>query len=173
VHLHFEVHRVISTDQIPTNSAYDASRFLCPPEVDPTRKLACIPVDPYGWDGPAEDSNGNAGDPYTRYTGVENVRLWNHLPLTFGISPDTVKAGAATVTVVGDGFVPGSKVVAVDGKTNKEVTAVSAISSINQATVTFTWGSAPYLYYLYVVTPDGRRSNFQKLTVTGMPVGNR
>ena len=172
VHLHFEVHKIVSSDQVPTNTVYSASRFLCPPEVDPSQSLSCVPVDPYGWDGPV------GTDPYqnltkgTTGTGIENVRLWNHLPLTYGISPSTTPSGSKPVSLSGDGFVPTSTVVAVDGSTLKAVSTTSSVSSVNSATVTGTWSSGK-TYYLYVVTPDGRHSNWQKLTVSPASGGNR
>ena len=178
VHLHFEVHKVVSKDQIPTSTVYKTVRFLCPPEVDPTGMLACIPVDPYGWDGPAKDlaNKDKPGDPYTQLTGIENVRLWNHLPITVAISPDNVRAGAPTqITLAGDGFISKSKVMAVDAKdkTRKAILLTSTISSTRQISATITASSGATQYYVYVVTPVGKRSNWQRLAVSPATGGNR
>jgi hypothetical protein len=167
VHLHFEVHKIIPSSQAPVKSPY-SSFPLCPtnlPGVNPATSVACIPVDPYGWDGPVGQ------DPYTDLTksangpGIRNVRLWNHLPVTFGIFPDNVKASpSATVTLSGDGFEPDSTVVAVEGTTLHAVKGIaSSISTPQQATATFACSSTVEYYYLYVLTHDGRHSNWQLL----------
>jgi len=188
VHLHFEVHRIVSADQIPSTSVYPSSRFLCPPEVDPSGTLACIPVDPYGWDGPPN------ADPYTALTrdkngnGLQNVRLWDYSPTTAAIAPTSVQSSVTTISLSGNGFVPGSSVVAVDGTTLSQCAHVSSLAAVTAATqcavmssitsnglatITGKWFSKALFYYLYISTPDGRNSNWQKLAVSPAIGGNR
>ena len=64
-HLHFEVQQVLPLGQFP-------SSVKCIVGENP---MACIPVDPYGW-----NENSCLQDPYATNPGVRNAQLWNFRP---------------------------------------------------------------------------------------------
>lgn len=110
-HLHFEVQRILPLAMVDPAIA---SFVTC--KEDPTipnfANMACLPVDPYGWDkeliGCTQKSDGYScqasaiSDPYTLVTGalkssVENIRLWNNqvtidsLTSTADLASDTIR----------------------------------------------------------------------------------
>src|SRR5258708_225763 len=67
-HLHFELQKKVPLSQLPIALQNDL-RLRC---IDDATR-ACLPVDPYGWDGDSED-------PEQSLTGRTSGRLWVHQP---------------------------------------------------------------------------------------------
>jgi len=72
-HLHLEVQKLISEDEVEPDIFKQLPKCLSQDQDPALSGKACVPVDPYGWEGPEDD-------PYTALTGVVNLRLWAHTP---------------------------------------------------------------------------------------------
>jgi murein DD-endopeptidase MepM/ murein hydrolase activator NlpD len=148
--LHFEIQRVVPLEQVKEDAK---AALQC---IDDVEK-ACVPVDPYGWDG-------EGPDPYEAAAGIGNIRLWAHRPVINSISATPVAPGILDLTIIGDGF---------DAGTAEQVVGQSDFGDVPPGTILSRSGTqlivreslGPGTYFVHVQNSDQRRSNWKKLEV--------
>jgi hypothetical protein len=148
--LHFEIHRVVPIEHVREEVR---AALQC---LDDAQK-ACVPVDPYGWDG-------DGSDPYEAITGIGNIRLWAHRPVINSISPTSVSPGTFDLTIIGDGFAAGTTEKLV-GRSDFAELPPGTILSQSGTRLIVRESLAPGTYFVRVQNSDGRRSNWKKLEV--------
>jgi hypothetical protein len=148
--LHFEIQRVVPLEQVREEVR---AALQC---VDDAQK-ACVPVDPYGWDG-------DSSDPYELRTGLGNIRLWAHRPVINSISPTSVSSGTFDLTIIGDGFEAGMTEKLVRQSDFGELLPGTILSQSGTQLIVRE-SLAPGTYFVHVQNSDGRRSNWKKLEV--------
>jgi hypothetical protein len=148
--LHVEIQRVVPIEQVSEDVR---AAVAC---VDDAQK-ACVPVDPYGWDG-------HSADPYEGLTGLGNIRLWAHRPVIHRISPTPVSSGTFDLTIIGDGFEAGMTAQVVRHSDFGELPP-GALLSQSGTQLIVRENLAPGTYVVHVQHSDGRRSNWKKLEV--------
>ncbi len=151
-HLHFEVQKIVPIDQVSEGAR---ASLAC---IDDATK-ACVPVDPYGWDG-------EGIDPYIALTGVSNSRLWAHTPVVNSISTSSaaVSAGVFNLTVTGNGFDDGVRDRIVR-KTDFVAMRPGAVVSRSSTQLVVQQNLPAGTYFVQVKNGDGRLSNWKKLVV--------
>jgi hypothetical protein len=148
--LHFEIHRVVPIEDVREEVR---AALQCP---DNAQK-ACVPVDPYGWDG-------DGPDPYEAITSIGHIRLWAHRPIINSITPTSVSPGTIDLTIIGDGFAAGTTERLVRRSDFAELPPGSILSQSGTKLIVRE-NLAPGTYFVHAQNSDGKRSNWKKLEV--------
>jgi hypothetical protein len=150
-HLHLEVQRLVPLDRLEPQ-LWDALR--CPDE--PTN--ACVPVDPYGWDG-------EGPDPYAALTGVANARLWNHRPLLDAVEARSAGLSPPILELTGEGLASARpKIFLLPGSAEVSTARVRTKKATSQRLVLETDLMAGR-YAVLVEDPKHRRSNWKSVQI--------
>jgi hypothetical protein len=182
-HLHFEVQRILPLAMVDPAIA----RFVVCKE-DPTiadfKKMACLPVDPYGWDRelvsctqkPAAYSCKSSAipDPYTMVKGIktsstENGRLWNNLLTIDTLTATADLAADAIHFVVSGKNIDSDTRICFWQKTNPTPTRICpgrTDSTPVTGQLVYDGHLEPGDYFLYLESGDGHhRSNARSLHI--------
>jgi Domain of unknown function (DUF4114) len=152
--LHFEIQRVVPIEQIQEEVR---ATLQC---LDDAQQ-ACVPVDPYGWDG-------DGSDPYASLIGVGNIRLWAYRPVIHRLSPTSVASGLMDLTIIGEGFEAGTTVTLVRqvaGHPDFGTFSLGTLLSQSGTQLIVRQSVAAGTYYVHVQNGNGQWSNWKKLEV--------